>query len=105
MEERVYYTYILASRSHNFYVGVTSRIEVRIQQHKEGRFEGYSKRYNCDRLVWFEKHSYVLDAIAREKQLKGWSRPKKIALIERENPGWVDLSEGWGLPVKMFGEA
>jgi putative endonuclease len=104
MEERVYYTYIVASRSHNFYVGVTSGIAVRLRQHKEGRFEGYSKRYNCNRLVWFEKHSYVQNAIAREKQLKGWSRAKKIALIEQENPAWVDLSEGWGLPMKMFGE-
>ena len=104
MEERVYYTYIVASRSHNFYVGVTSQIEVRVRQHKQGRFEGYSKRYNCNRLVWFERHSYIQDAIAREKQLKGWSRAKKIALIERENPAWVDLSEGWGSPVKMFVE-
>jgi putative endonuclease len=104
VEERVFYTYIVASRSHNFYVGVTSAIEVRVLQHKEGRFEGYSKRYKCNRLVWLERHSYIRNAIAREKQLKGWSRAKKIALIEGENPAWVDLSEEWGLPMKMFGE-
>jgi putative endonuclease len=104
MNEAMYYTYIVASRSHNFYVGVTSRIEVRVRQHKEGRVEGHSKKYNCNRLVWFEQHRYVHDAIAREKQLKGWSRMKKIALIELENPAWVDLSEEWGLPVKLFGE-
>jgi putative endonuclease len=104
MEERMYYTYIVASRSHNLYIGMTSEIEIRVKQHKEGRFDGYSKRYNCDRLVWFERHPYVNDAIAREKQLKGWSRAKKIALIERGNPAWVDLSEGWGLPMKVFGE-
>ncbi len=55
-------------------------------------------------LVWFERHPFVADAITREKQLKGWSRVKKIWLIERENPTWVDLSEEWGKPVKMFGE-
>jgi putative endonuclease len=105
MRESMYYTYIVASRSHNFYVGVTSEIEVRVRQHKEGRFDGHSRRYNCNRLVWFERHPFVLEAIAREKQLKGWTRMKKIALIERENPAWVDLSEQWGLPVKMFDEA
>jgi len=104
MEEKMYYTYIVASRSHNFYIGVTSGIEVRVVQHKEGRFEGYSKRYHCNRLVWFERHPFVEDAIAREKQLKGWSRAKKIALIERDNPGWVDLSEEWGKPIRMFEE-
>ncbi len=100
----MYYTYVVASRSHNFYVGMTSGIEVRVKQHKEGVFEGHSKKYNCNRLVWFERHPYVNDAIAREKQLKGWSRVKKIALIERKNPGWVDLSEGWGAMGKRFGE-
>jgi putative endonuclease len=104
MREHLYYTYIVASRSHNFYVGMTSEIEIRVRQHKEGRFEGYSKKYNCNRLVWFERHLDVSEAIAREKQLKGWSRVKKISLIERDNPAWVDLSEGWGGPIKMFGE-
>jgi len=105
MNEVMYYTYIVASRSHNFYVGMTSDIEVRVWQHKNGVFEGYSKKYNCNRLVWFERHPFVQNAIAREKQLKGWSRAKKIALVERENPAWVDLSEEWGKSVKMFGEA
>ena len=100
----MYYTYIVASRSHNFYVGVTSGIEVRVLQHKNGHFDGYSKKYNCNRLVWFERHPSILDAISREKQLKGWSRAKKITLIERDNPAWVDLSEEWGKPMKMYGE-
>jgi putative endonuclease len=104
MSEKLYYAYIVASRSHNLYVGMTGQIELRIQQHKEDRFDGYSSRYNCNRLVWFERFPYVDDAIAREKQLKGWSRAKKIALIERDNPAWTDLSEEWGKPVKMFGE-
>jgi putative endonuclease len=100
----MYYTYIVASRSHTFYVGMTSDIEARIWQHKNGAFEGFSKQYNCNRLVWFERHDDVLVAIAREKQLKGWRREKKIWLIEKENPAWVDLSEVWGTPIKMFGE-
>jgi putative endonuclease len=85
MNDKLYYTYMVASRSHNFYVGITSEIELRIEQHKQGRFEGYSKKYNCNRLVWFERHVYAEDAISRERQLKGWSRAKKILLIEREN--------------------
>ena len=104
MEEKMYYCYIVASRSRNLYVGVTSEIEVRISQHRDGSFEGYSKKYNCHRLVWFERHPLVENAIAREKQLKGWSRVKKIWLIERENRTWIDLSEEWGKPVKMFGD-
>ena len=84
---------------------MTSEIELRMEQHKQGHFEGYPQKYKCNRLVWFERHPYVEDAIAREKQLKGWSRVKKISLIERENPTWVDLSEEWGKPVKLFGES
>jgi putative endonuclease len=104
MREHMYYCYIVASRSHNFYVGITSAIEQRVQQHKNGTFEGYSKKYNCNRLVWFERHPFVERAIAREKQLKGWSRMKKIALIEQMNPAWADLSAEWGTSIKMFGE-
>jgi putative endonuclease len=100
----MYYTYIVASRSHNFYVGMTGNIQVRVGQHKHGVFEGYSKEYKCNRLVWFERHNDVYVAIAREKQLKRWTRVKKIWLIERENPAWVDLSECWSKPVKMYGE-
>ena len=96
MRDRCYFTYIMASRSHNFYVGVTSNMLVRAWQHREGVFEGFAKRYCCNRLVWFEASSSIYAAIAREKQLKGWRRSKKIGLIERENPAWVDLSEGWG---------
>ena len=68
MSEHMYYTYIVASRSHNVYVGMTSGIEIRVQQYKNGSFEGYSKKYNCNRLVWFERHPFVQSAIAREKQ-------------------------------------
>ena len=96
MKEHRYCTYIVASRSHNFYIGMTSDLELRVWQHKEGVFEGHSKTYRCNRLVWYEQYGQVQRAIAREKQLKGWTRVKKIALIEKENPAWVDLSENWG---------
>ncbi len=96
MHDKMYYTYIVASRSRNLYLGMTSQIEIRMQQHKSGTFEGHSSDYNCNRLVYFERHPYVNDAIAREKQLKGWRRENKIWLIERTNPTWQDLSEEWG---------
>jgi putative endonuclease len=101
-KEHVYYTYIVASRTHVLYIGVTSDIEVRLRQHKNGVFEGFSKKYHCDRLVWFERYGFIQTAISREKQLKRWSRVKKIWLIERENPAWVDLSEDWGKPIKLY---
>ena len=96
-EERTYYTYIVASRSHTLYIGVTGNLHKRVFEHKQKTFEGFSAQYNCNRLVWFERFTSPRDAIAREKQLKGWIRAKKIALIEKMNPAWVDLSEGWYL--------
>jgi putative endonuclease len=67
----------------------------RIFEHKQRTHEGFSAKYNCNRLVWFERFMSPEGAIAREKQLKGWTRAKKIALIEKSNPTWNDLSEGW----------
>jgi len=67
----------------------------RVFQHKWREHDGFTERYNCDRLVWFENHQDVQKAIAREKQLKGWSRAKKIALIEARNPAWIDLGGDW----------
>ncbi len=87
--------YIMASRSHTLYVGVTGDLHRRVFQHKWREHEGFTARYNCDRLVWFERYADVLEAIDREKELKGWRREKKIALIEAANPAWVDLSCGW----------
>jgi putative endonuclease len=104
MGEKMYYAYIVASRSHNFYVGMTSDLQGRMWQHRDGVFDGYSKTYKCNRLVWFERHGLVLNAIAREKQLKGWTRVKKIWLIELENPAWVDLSEEWGSVIPAYEE-
>ena len=95
MHEGCYFTYIVASCSHTLYIGVTGDLRKRVFQHKWKEQDGFTARYNCDRLVWFERHQDVRRAIAREKELKGWRREKKIALIEKVNPTWVDLSRDW----------
>jgi putative endonuclease len=95
MEERAYFTYIVASRSHTLYIGVTGDLLKRVFEHKRKIHSGFSATYNCNRLVWFERFMDPGNAIAREKQLKGWIRAKKITLIEKANPTWSDLSEGW----------
>jgi putative endonuclease len=98
MHERFYYTYIVASRTHVLYIGMTGNLERRIEEHKEGASDSFTAEYQCNRLVWFERHVSPGSAIAREKQIKGWRRAKKITLIDRENPTWIDLSEDWGKP-------
>jgi len=90
-----YYVYILTNHSRTLYVGVTSDLEKRVLEHKQRLVPGFTARYNIDRLVYHEATSDVRAAIAREKQIKGWLRAKKIALIESVNPHWDDLSEGW----------
>jgi putative endonuclease len=95
MHEGAYFTYIVASRSHTFYVGVTGDLRKRVFEHKWKEHDGFTERYNCDRLVWFESYQDVRKAIAREKQVKHWRRDKKIALIEKSNPAWIDLSRDW----------
>ena len=92
---RQYYVYILTNRSGTLYTGVTSDIEHRVRQHKTGEHEGFTKRYRIDRLVYYEETDDVNAAIAREKQIKGWTRKKRIDLINAMNPRWLDLSEGW----------
>ena len=92
----MYYVYILASRSRNLYIGVTGDVDRRIFEHKQKLTPGFSSRYNIDRLVHYEIYGNVRRAIAREKELKGWRREKKIVLIERENPTWDDLGRGTG---------
>ncbi len=89
----------MASRSHTFYVGVTNNIERRVREHKAREHEGFTARYNINRLVWYQIFGDIRDAIAREKQLKSWRREKKIRLIESKNPTWQDLSEEWGKPI------
>ena len=75
------------------YVGVTNNLERRVYEHQSGLFEGFTEKYNVHKLVWFESCHDVKDAIAREKQLKGWVRSKKEALIRQMNPEWKDLSK------------
>ncbi len=88
-----YYVYIMASqRNGTLYIGVTKDLERRVAQHKEGTFEGFTKQYDVNRLVYFEFFSDINAAITREKQLKKWNRQWKINLIEKKNPEWVDLS-------------
>jgi len=93
--EHRYWVYILGSLSGTLYIGVTSNLSFRVRQHKEHTFRGFTAKYGVDRLLYYETHGSVTKAIAREKQLKGWLREKKIALIEKSNPQWRDLSRGW----------
>ena len=95
MRERVYFTYMMASRSRTLYVGVTGAMSRRAFQHKQKKHGGFTARYNCHRLVWFQRFSEISDAIQREKELKGWTRAKKVALVEAANPTWEDLSAQW----------
>ncbi|MBF0479091.1 MAG: GIY-YIG nuclease family protein [Candidatus Omnitrophica bacterium] len=87
-----YYVYILASnKKGTIYIGVTSDLQKRVYQHKEHLVEGFTKKYNINKLVYFEQTNDVNGAIKREKQLKKWNRAWKIRLIEEMNPNWVDL--------------
>jgi len=90
------FVYILASKSGVLYVGVTNRLRRRIVEHRLKLVDGFSARYNITRLVYYEKFGDIRNAIAREKQIKGWLRVKKIALIESTNPRWKDLAEELG---------
>ena len=88
---RVFYVYILASRSRNLYVGITSDLHRRLAQHRAG-MSAHSARYRVARLVHVETTADPRAAITREKQLKGWAREKKLALVAASNPGWDDLA-------------
>jgi putative endonuclease len=90
--DKVFHVYITASKSRVIYVGVTNDIARRVREHKQKATQSFTKQYSVDRLVWFEEHGRALSAIAREKQIKGWVRARKIALIEAKNPQWKDLS-------------
>jgi len=90
-----YYVYIMTNHSGTLYVGVTNDLRRRVWEHKQKLIEGFTKRYNITRLIYYEETSDANAAIAREKQIKGWLRKKKVALIESVNPGWKDLSESW----------
>ena len=90
------YVYLLANNYGNvLYTGVTSNLLRRIYEHKNKMVPGFTQKYNVDRLVYFEVCLDIMVAIAREKQIKGWLRAKKVALIESLNPEWKDLSRDW----------
>jgi putative endonuclease len=91
----LFYVYILANRSRNLYIGLTNNLPKRLAQHREHRPGTYTARYKIDRLVYYEQFGYILNAIARETELKDWNRAKKIDLIEQTNPTWEDLSANW----------
>jgi putative endonuclease len=92
---RQFFVYIMASKSRTLYTGVTNDIRRRVSQHKSLEQPGFTKRYKVTRLVYCETLGSARDAIHREKEIKGWVRKKKIALIEQENPDWRDLAQDW----------
>jgi putative endonuclease len=100
-----FWVYILSSLSGTLYTGVAGYLGGRTHQHKVDSIEGFTKKYQVHRLVYYETYGHVLNAIAREKQLKGWRRAKKIALIEKMNPRWQDLAENWGREMRFRGQS
>jgi putative endonuclease len=85
----------MTNKSRTLYTGVTNNLERRVYEHKHKLLPGFTNKYNITKLVYYEAGDNVSVAIAREKQIKGWLRAKKIALIESVNPDWIDLSEDW----------
>ena len=96
-ERRRYHVYILASQSRALYTGVTGDLEQRVWQHKEGQIPGHTSKYKINRLVFWEEFDNPMEAIRREKEIKGWKRQRKCELVEAHNPNWEDLSANWGL--------
>jgi putative endonuclease len=97
-----YYVYIMTNRSGTLYTGVTNDLERRVCEHKEKMVDGFTKKYNVTKLVYYEATDDVRSAIAWEKQIKGWLRNKKITLVESTNPQWRDLSEDWEAPPQTL---
>ncbi len=95
MMDYSYYFYIMASSSGTLYTGMTNDIERRVWEHKEGFNKGFTKKYKCNRLVYYEETDDVCWAIEREKQVKKWNRKKKEELIKTLNPAWEDLARDW----------
>lgn len=90
-----YYVYIMNNQTGTLYTGVTNDLLRRVYQHKQGKISGFTKKYHLTRLAYFEETDDIHHAIAREKEIKGWRRQKKIALIKTLNPKWEDLSQDW----------
>jgi putative endonuclease len=97
------YVYILANGFKKIYIGVTSELEIRIRQHKQKKDPTcHTARYNINKLVYFERFTTITAAIARERQLKGWLRIRKLELVISTNPAWLDLSADWGKPIQPY---
>ena len=100
-----FWVYILCSKTGTLYVGITGYFDRRIMQHKMDTIEGFTKKYKVHRLVYYETFDHAANAISREKQLKRWRRSKKIALVEKVNPRWLDLAETWGREMRFRGQS
>ena len=94
-DRRYYCVYIMGSLSGTLYVGFSGNLHKRVFEHKFHLREGFTEKYGAERLLYWASYDDVHEAIAREKQLKGWSRKKKIALIQSRNPHWLDLAKEW----------
>jgi len=92
---RTFYVYILSSLSRRLYTGVTNDLRRRLREHRAGRHPGHTHRYRINRLVYFESSHDIRLAIAREKEIKSWTREKRLQLIEESNAGWLDLGAAW----------
>jgi putative endonuclease len=92
---KTYYVYIMTNRTRTLYTGVTNNLERRVLQHKRRLLPGFTREYHINRLVYYETFGDIRVAIQREKQIKGWLRAKKVALIVSANPTWRDLSRDW----------
>jgi putative endonuclease len=95
MRSHDYYVYIVTNKSWTLYTGVTNNLERRVWEHKNKATKGFTSKYRIGKLVYCEMFGDIRDAIAREKQIKGWTRARKMTLIKAANPTWQDLSKGW----------
>ncbi|MCJ8210670.1 GIY-YIG nuclease family protein [Mucilaginibacter sp. RS28] len=101
MQEHQYYVYILTNHGNTvLYVGVTNDLVRRVWEHKTKIYQGFTTKYNCNKLAYFESFHWIQDAIEREKQLKAGTRQKKLDLILQNNAVWADLSDGWYIDYK-----
>jgi putative endonuclease len=97
-DARQYYVYMMTNCSKTIYTGITNDLARRVYEHKNKLVKGFTKNYNINILVYYESTSDVFSAIAREKEIKGWVRSRKVSLIESVNPDWKDLSKDFGIP-------
>jgi len=100
-KEKIYYVYIVASKSRAIYVGMTGFLMARVLRHRAGEGGAFTQKYRVHRLVYYEVFHSVGAAIARETEIKKWRREKKVEMIRAKNPTWEDLAEGWGRPALM----